>query len=384
MSTPSLLLALAACHSGTDPAPAIGEAVLVVGGEGDRLALVDGTAGRVVARPGPVARTKSAAALAPDGSVAYLSLLGASKGNELAALEPRSGRFRWRLALTDPGSTATRVGGFLVYGSALGVSPDGARIFLGNALRPEDQAHPLDSARVAVLDAATRRLVGTLGPLSVMPDGLATLPAGPAAPHGAVLAVAARRRGVSPSLDWLFVIDPATLAVVDSAAVTAPADDAGGTLRRLVVAPDGRRVYLVSRGGGLVAYDPAARAVVGRAQGPEQAWLAVAPDGQRLYASDPGTFAAPGGGRVLVFGPELQSLGAIDLSAAAAVDGVPPSTHGLAVSRDGARLYVAAGTASAGGYPAQPQRLLVVDVAQGTLGRAVALDDYGPARVYVP
>jgi DNA-binding beta-propeller fold protein YncE len=377
---------LTGCGDGAGPEP-LGEAVLVFGGEGSRLSVVDGTTGRIAATPGPVARSKRANALAPDGSTAYVTLLGETHGNELAALSLPAGRFRWRLALTDPGNeAATLVDGLELYGSALATTPDGARLVISHALRPADRARVLDSARVALLDLTTRHVLATVGPLSVNPDGLATLPAGPAAPRGAVLAIGARKRGVSPSLDWLFVLDPETLAATDSAALTPAAADAGGTLRRLVVAPDRRRVYLLARDGELIAYDLVDRAVVGRSHAPPGAWLAVAPDGQRVYASDPGSFIdSPGSGKLFVFDGTLAPLGAIDLGTAAAVNGFPPATHGLAVSRDGARLYVASGTASVGPlYGPQPQRLLVVDVAQRTILHATALGDYGPAGVYVP
>lgn len=84
---------------------------------------------------------------------------------------------------------------------------------------------------------------------------------------------------------------------------------------------------------------------------------------------------------MLVFGPALEPLGALELGVAAAAAGASPTMTGLAVSRDGARLYVAAGSSSAGGYLGPPQHLLIVDVARRALVRAVALDDYGPAGV---
>ena len=55
------------------------------------------------------------------------------------------------------------------------------------------------------------------------------------------------------------------------------------------------------------------------------------------------------------------------------------------MSRDGTRLYAAKGTASMRPlFGPQPPRLLIVDLARGTLIRAVALDADGAASVYAP
>lgn len=379
------------CHDGAGPDDVAGEAVLVVGGEGARLALVEGATGRVVSRPGPFARDKGPSAIAADGATVYFSALPDDAPRTLYSLDARTGRTRWSLAVYDP-RDRRRVDGYALFATALATTPASTGLVMGEAYAGADDAtfgQPGNETGVALLDAVTRRVVRFVRPLRVVEDGgLATLPPGPAADAGAVLAIGSRAaRGTSPSLDWLFILDATTLAVQDSATVTAPAGDAGGTLRQVVAAPDGRSVYLVGRAGGAITkYDLVTRSVVATAALPSAGRLTVAPDGGTLYLTDPGVErVSPGSGMLYVFGPDLEPRTAIDLRGAS-VQGVPPVTRAVAVSRDLTRLYVAVGTASLGGstFPTQQQRLLVVDAATGAILRDVALGDYGTSVPYVP
>jgi DNA-binding beta-propeller fold protein YncE len=379
----------AACTGATVPRPA-GEVVAVIGGEKPSIAVVDAAAGSVAARPGPMQPFKDAAALAPDTQTLRVVAVGRG-GRELVAIDARTLRISSRLALNSP-VASHQLDSLYIGGTALAFSPDGTRLFVGNAYRVNPSANPPpDGEAVAVLDANATHVLGTVGPIQVVEGaGLAQLPPGAARAAGGVLAIGTRLRSASgqPTQSQLFVIDPGTLAVVDSAVFRPPgagATSAPDTLTQVVPAPDGRSVYVVGRSGLLYHYDLVARTVLATTPIPNGA-VAVAPDGQTLYVTDAGDFFnTPGSGLVEVFGPNLEPRPPIDLrTVAAAANGQAPSTTGAAVSLDGSRLYVATGTASIGPlFPVQPLRLLIIDRASGALLRAVPVDDFGGATLIV-
>ncbi|MBB5960518.1 YVTN family beta-propeller protein [Saccharothrix tamanrassetensis] len=103
-------------------------------------------------------------------------------------------------------------------------------------------------------------------------------------------------------------------------------DDTGALTTGAAVAPDGRRVYVVNgRSGVVTAVDPGA-GVVGRIQtGVQLAQAVLRPDGERLYVT--------GSGVVAVIQPNPFRL-----IAAIKVGNQP---QGIAVTPDGAELYVA-------------------------------------------
>lgn len=113
--------------------------------------------------------------------------------------------------------------------------------------------------------------------------------------------------------------------------------------------------------------------------------IAFSLDGRTIYVTDGGDlFDTPGSGQIAVFDADLNPQPPIDLRTSAAVNGHPPSMHGAAGSSDGRMLYVAAGTPSRGPlYGSQPARLLVIDCSTRRLLRAIPLNDWAPAGIYV-
>jgi DNA-binding beta-propeller fold protein YncE len=216
----------------------------------------------------------------------------------------------------------------------------------------------------------------------VQPGGLVTLPAGPAAPSGAILVVGRRYRRAQPSLDWLFTLDPLTLAMVDSIAIVPASNSAGPTLVGVRPAPDRRNAYVFGVGR-FYKYDMLSRTVTASAALPGLGGgVAISPDGQTLYLTDSGdSFDTPGSGFVYVYNANLTLRDSIDLRSAA-VNGLPPATRSAVVSRDGTLLYVTNGTASLGPlYGPQPSRVLVVDITAKRILRQVPLNDWSPGAI---
>ncbi|MGH7649703.1 MAG: YncE family protein [Gemmatimonadaceae bacterium] len=269
-------------------------------------------------------------------------------------------------------------------------SPDGAKLFAAGAFpnNPWANLPPPDGEFIAVLDAQLDTVLARIGPLQARQTfGLATLPAGSAAPHGAILAVGSRRRqGAGPgnTVDQLWVIDPTTYAVIDSLQPE-PSPPAGqdALLTQVVASPDGEHAYVVSDTRVIYECDLAAHVTVASAPARGTGQLAIAPDGETLYLTDQGDyFDTPGFGQVFVYGADLSQRPPIDLRPA--FGGGVPVTHGIAVSPSDTLLYVATGTGSLGpNYGTQPLQLLIIDLTGHAPIRKVPMGGYGTATLQV-
>jgi len=356
-------------------APLSGETI-IVSNQAPGLALVSAELARVVGRIQPIDAYKSSFARSPDSTTLYF--VG---GSDLIALDTRSFDIRWRERRISDGVRRFLKDGIEIYGvGATGVSPDGSRLFVSGAYLGLAEAGV--PSGIAVLDAGNRARAGFVDSLFVIDNGLFALPPGPVAAGGAMVAVGRRLQRAKPFLDWLFVIDPLTLRIVDSAAVAPPVTGCC-SIDFAIPAKDGRHVY-VSGSSTLYKFDLLTHQIVATAR-PTNGFLTLSPDGQTLYVTDYGIqVELPGSGRISVYSGDLEPQGYIDISESAAVNGAPPTTWHAAVSRDGSRLYVTSGTSHiAGNFGEQPARLLIVDVVKRQLIKAVPLGDWSPADLFV-
>lgn len=362
------------------PPPLRGDIVLVSHGSLG-LAVVNAREGRVMARVEVIPKAKGFMTRSFDSAMLYLAA-STDQGAELIGLDTRSLVVRWTDTGISNGVRRAVGGGIEIYGvEALAPSPDGGRLFVAAAYQGE--ASPDSLPGVVAIDLATHARVGFVGPLAIVGGGLATLASGPAAPRGAVLAIGRRNAKLGPALDWLFMLDPATLTIRDSAAV-GPAVARGPSIIQVLPSPDGRYAYLQGASQ-LYQYDLVTHQVLASTPRPSAGAMALAPDGSALYMTDQGTaFDYVGSGKIFVYGSNLEPREPIDLRATAAAEGQPPQTHFAAVSRDGRFLYVSAGTAEVGPlYTTQPARLLVVDVAHRTVIQSIPLAAWSPGPVFV-
>jgi hypothetical protein len=374
IALPFFLLALTSCDTGQDPR-AIGDIVIIGGGEADGLVVVDAATTEVIARPGPLPRYKQAFALALDSSSLYVTAVG-DAGRELIRLDTRSFRVVSRNAMSEI-EGGSNIGQLTIHGGrALAVFPSGAKLAVARAYRD-------GVGGIVVLDANSWDPIDFIHPLYVQALGVEPLPPGPEFPQGALLVIGARQENVQPSMDWLFVIDPLTHGFVDSAAIAPPANDSRRTLRQVLPAPDGRNVYVLGRSL-IYRYDLVRREITATVERPSRGQLSISPNGSTLYVSDPGgRFGLPGSGLLFVYNANLEPGVPIDLSEAA-LNGTPPVTGAAAVGSTNRYVYVVAGTASRGpGYGSQPGRLLIVDATISQLVGIVDLNGWGFWPIFI-
>lgn len=365
-----------------------GDLIVVVGGEGSTVAIVDGAREEVVARVSPVPRFKGIGAVSPDQGTALFAA-GDGTGGWIFDVQARSLISKREARIDAPGSPYP-TDSVYVDAYAMAFSPDGTTLFAAGAFPTNPWANlpPPDGEFIAVLNTQLTTVLALIGPLQARQSfGLATLPEGPAAPHGAILAVGSRRRqgeGSGNTIDQLWVIDPTTYAIIDSLQPEPnPAAGRDVLLTQVVASPDGQHAYVISDAGVIYECDLAAHATIASAPAFGTGQLAIAPDGQTLYLTDQGDyFDTPGSGQVFVYGPDLSLRPSIDLRPA--FGGGVPATHGIAVSPSDTLLYVATGTGSLSpNYGPQPLQLLIIDLTGHTPIRKVPLHDYGTATLQV-
>ncbi len=363
-----------------DPDPS-GETVVTTVAEGQAVWMIDPSAGRILARL-DVGGQIEGAATSPDGAMLYVGVRAPGFRNELVAVDTRAGSVRWRLPLAENGRPHVIDGVGLRNGEVIAVSPDGERLHLWRAEKE-------GVVGVVSLDLRTRRPVGFSGPWNVAAGGLVPLAPEGVAPRGALAVLASRENasGGPRGRAAVYLLDPVSLAPLDSilpASLGGPQDQ---DIWQIIPAPGGRDLFLAGSHQ-LVRYDLVARRVAASTPRPSSGALSVTSDTGHVVISDSGTWPDnPGSGHLFLFGPNLEPRGVIDVSTA--LGGRPSSptatrTGLMAASRDGRTVYVRAGSDLVGPlYPAQPARLLVVDVVSRTLRRAVKLDGYGLGAVFI-
>lgn len=353
--------------------PVIPNELILVLGHGRAQLLDGGAQPRLLAQWDSLPQYVDAAALSPDSAIAYADgFSGSGRDNELVALDSRSLKVLWRERLSEI-EQRSAAGPLVLFGGPGGsaIAPDGGRLVL--------RARRNDTVGLAVLDLERRQPVGFVGPFWSV--SLTALPARAELPEGAVVLAGTRVKNWQ-SAGVLFVLDPRTLEVADSAILVPSFQGSWGGLVQALPAPDGRHVYALGADR-IYKYDLVERRVVATVQRPHgllHATLAVSPDGGTLYLTDPGDgFDILGSGTIPVFSAELQAREPVDLRYLR-LAGLPPQTRYVAFSRDGALAYVTAGTHR---FDGQEAHLLVVDVATATLRSVVFLGGWGAPRLFV-
>lgn len=378
------LLALAGglgsgCSNPNAPVISPGEVVLITSPERDQLWMIVPTSGAITARLDLGGKAQSAAA-SSDGTTLYAGVSGAGFRNELVAIDTRVNRVLWRLRLGSDGQPNFLDGVGLISGEALALSHDGQGLYLWRAVKD-------GVTGVTLVDVSTRRPTAFSGPWNV--SGLVPIP--PSAPRwsGALAVVGSRANAAGGPLGGssVFVLDPVSLQVVDSIL----AEDLGGAqgedIWEVVPSPDGQALYIAGSQR-LVRYSLADQRVTASVARPGTGGLSVTSDGETLIVTDGGTWPElPGSGLVYAYGPNFEPHGTIDVSTPLGGRPLSPTatvTGGTAMSLDGRTVYVRAGTPPIGTlYTPQPARLLMVDMIDRSLRRAVELGGFGGGFLFV-
>jgi len=246
----------------------------------------------------------------------------------------------------------------------LAVTPDGTRVYVANRT----------GQNVSVIDTATNTVVSTI-PLGrggatgivITPDGtrvyvtafntvfvidtstntvIATIPDRFGFTYAAITP-----DGKQIYVTHAFILETHTITVFDTATNTlaatilVPIRDQNPT--GIAIAPDGARAYVATRFGGMPVIDTATNFLLASLSVSGFFQIVITPDGARAYASS-------------VFD---RTVSVIDIATDTVVGTIPGSGGNLsylAVTADGARVYVSSGTAPGG-------RVSVIDTATNTI-----------------
>jgi len=272
------------------------------------LAVIDTTTNTLVGSLPLSGLIVSDVVVSPDGATVYVSgyLAGSTLAGAVAVVDVSG----------TTGPVILPVGGaqFRTTHRGLALSPDGARLYVTNAFNPTT-----GQSTVSVLDTASRTIVATIplpGPsaidVAVARDGsrvyvvigettaprLFVVSAATNAIEQNVLLSGANpvRAALAPDGSRLYVLSPSQLDVFSTVATpallaTIPIAGGGGT--DLAVSPNGRFAY-VTTDQQIVVLDTVTRAAALSFALPTATEVAISPDGARLFVSAQGTAGEPG------------------------------------------------------------------------------------------
>lgn len=362
------------CESATSPSLGDSSTAVIVSTDTADLAVVDPRLMRVSGRIAPLSGMKSRGAVAPDRATLYL-LSFDDPTTELVAIDTRALRVQWRMPLATLEQHALHDTLPVSIGSAMAVSPDGARLFT--------QAADANGEGLAVVDLQSRTVVDFI-PLGTVMDVAAEMPSSDL-PNGAILVAAVRQTSSAVYTGLFFVLDAGSLVVRDSVTITSATDDPTGGMQQVLGAPDGQHSYVV--GFQQYRYDLVDQRLTDSVATPSNGRLAITADGSTLYRSDAGDFDSPGTGEIFVYGADLSQRAPINVTQIAAspsAGGAPLITGNVVPSADGKLLYVASGTPGAGGFGAfEPARLLVIDLQADVLAESILVAGSSPLVMFV-
>jgi hypothetical protein len=372
----SVALVASGCADSFSPFPR-GRQVFVTSSETDELVVVDGSTGQLMHRV-PLQEAVMLGSLSSDSSQLYLAE-GLASAGPFVALSTNTFHTDWSEDQSTPTMPRTDRWHEVAVDAytAIGSSSDGTRLYVHPAFRS-------DTMGIALLDAHSRDLIGFGGePLSLEAQGLVLAPPGTGRASGALLAVGRRDAQANPAVDWIFWLDPSTLAISDSSPVV---DVPGGGQRRLLspaLAPDFRSLFVIglTSSVGLYKYDLQSRQEVAHVPLQSDGFITLSPDGSTVYfmrrSDDPATPAT-----LSMYDANLNLLTTIALPD---IDQQPARVQDVTTSLDGTRVYVIAGTGSRiplGGIT-QPGHLFAIDPAARTIVWDTPLNIWAPAQVFV-
>lgn len=355
----------------------------------NHFAALDLQENRLVGESDSIMHFIDAAVSSPDGTMVYGSggadlQQGGWKNSELWAMNASSLHVVWRLAVTDSmGFRRDRFDGLGIHawvGDGMAISPDGRRLFI----MPADDGDPSAGTGIAVFDVGTRTVAGFIGPFAGGTGALGAVPPGAYSTDGAI-AFSPHPSSDWPELSWkIWLVDPTTLAVIESVDLSAEATGAADGIDVIRAAPDGSALYVRTAAGMFLKYDLLSRQVTARVQEPAASRMAISPDGQRIYTPLSWGIDAPSPGVIHVYDADLNRLTSIDLSHLSGwTEPFPPALDAAAVERDGT-LLVSAGANGVELWGSQAGRIFVIDPATGKVEKTIPVPEAPPELIMLP
>jgi hypothetical protein len=380
----ALLIALiaASCSArSVEPLSQVRDVVYVVG-ESPTIFVVDPNAGRVLAQPSAPPGVKFSPALSGDSSTLFFtSYQPASAIYSLRA--PDYTLNRWldiQLPIGNP-VVGAPIGSLWMSGFEIAFAPGRDELFGSGTPIGDSVVAAETPCCLVVFDTLSRKVKASISVGGF--KGLTTLPAGPIAPSGGLIATV-----YSPYdrdvFTRLAVVDPTTRRAFDSLVVPRRGTSTVESVQSFVVAPGGRLVYILGWYG-VYAFDLVTRQLAGFLDtsandmdfGPH---LAVSPDASTVYLTT--VFETPYGTTrppttIRVFDANLIEKAPIALAKQFGTR--TPIFHDLVVSRDGRSLYLLAGNRDFFGEGTD--RVMVLDLHSGRVTRVVDLGVYAQAQL---
>ena len=313
--------------------------------------------------PGTVLDSPTSQAVLDAGELGLTqTVFEISSGTTVAYFNP--------VGVVHEGVTQTIIGTAIDYPGQVAVSPDGTRAYIGNMSGVDT---------VTVIDTATNGVVGNVSTggnfpegIAVSPDGTRVYVAGSLGSVGAVTVIDATTNqvtatvnvpsyafdvAVSPDGKYLYVANSDldqnnSVSVVDTGTYEVTATIGLGSsvaVTNVVVSPDGTHVYATvsfpgadGSGDSVKVIDTTTNTVTttiahADPQCPFPVGLAVSPDGQRIYAVFSQSVLIDIQGE----NPVKGNVSVIDTATNKVINTIAVNPGGVAVSPDGANLYVA-------------------------------------------
>jgi len=382
-----LLLVIAACQQPTaqDRLETRGESVVTsISDEGafrTSLVRVDASTASTLGRA-DLNGYLEGATLSADRNTIYAGIASLDGRRALLAINARSLREEWRLPLSE---RLQPVSGPIGLRSAEVLVPslDGMSLYLW-------RAEQNGTVGIAALDLVSRRTRAYSGPWNVAASGMVMIPRGaPTLPNGALAVLAGRENAATGPRrqTTLYFLDPETLAPLDSLSPLEVGGPSAPPFWDVALVANGREL-LLGNALDLVRFDLATRRVLARTSRTGSGMFTQASTTGVVVLADNGRFPDnPGAGLLRLFRSDLSADGSIDVSSP--LGGAPNTATALLMgavvrSADERTIYVRTGTVPVGTlYPAQPARLLMVDVNLRRVRATIALGGSGLGYVFV-
>lgn len=196
------VLVLLACSDASSPGTSKGDVIFAVGGESNRVVVVNAGTGAVIERPGPIPNNAYSPVLSADSSTLYFSGSD-SATSAIYALSTTTLTLRRVIDLAFI-NLPIRPDSLLFVGDELAIAPGDPTLYDGSAISLELPQQAGLNRLIAAIDPASGMVSWTIGPVATY--SVAGLPVGPAAGSGTLIAVG------PPVLDGtfarIFIIGP--------------------------------------------------------------------------------------------------------------------------------------------------------------------------------